>query len=117
MGGSHHDLDLKYLIKLMTTRSNLLLKYLKQGSPKVTRRNALLKATKGPTRREALMKIIGPIPYLITGYKNTKGRPFYVTLKGTYIIRVNGKSVYGRKANSCHVPAKIRPRKCKSNRA
>ena len=101
----------------MTSRSNLLLKYLKQGSPKVTRRNALLKATKGPTRREALMKIIGPIPYMITGYKNTKGRPFYVTLKGTYIIRVNGKSVYGRKANSCHVPAKIRPRKCKNNRA
>ena len=101
----------------MPTRRNLLLKYLKQGSPKVTRRNALLKATKGPTRREALMKIIGPIPHLITGYKNTKGRPFYVTLKGSYIIRVNGKSVYGRKANSCHVPAKIRPRKCKSNRA
>jgi hypothetical protein len=117
MGGSHHNLDLKSLIKLMTSRSNLLLKYLKQGSPKVTRRNALLKATKGPSRRDALMKRIGPIPYLITGYKNTKGRPFYVTLKGTYIIRVNGKSVYGRKANSCHVPAKIRPRKCKSNKA
>jgi len=116
MGGSHHNLDLKSLIKLMTSRSNLLLKYLKQGSPKVTRRNALLKATKGPTRREALMKLIGPIPYMITGYKNTKGRPFYVTLKGTYIIRVNGKSVYGRKANSCHVPVKIRPRKCKSNK-
>lgn len=99
----------------MPSRSNLLLKYVKQGSPKVSRRNALLKATKGPTRREALMKIIGPIPYMITGYKNTKGRPFYVTLKGTYIIRVNGKSVYGRKANSCHVPAKICPRRCKTN--
>lgn len=101
----------------MTSRSNLLLKYLKQGSPKVTRRNALLKASKGPTRREALMKIIGPIPYMITGYKNTKGRPFYVTLKGTYIVRVDGKTLYGRKSNSCHVPIKIRARKCKHNKA
>jgi hypothetical protein len=99
------------------SKYNLLLKYVKQGSPKISRRNALLKAAKAPapTRRQSLMKIIGPLPWIITQYKNTKGRPFYVTLKGSYIVRVNGKSMYGRKANSCHVPAKIRPRKCKNN--
>ena len=98
----------------MATRRNLLLK---QTNVKAsTRRNALLKASKGLTRREALMKLIGPIPHMITGYKNTKGRPFYVTLKGSYIIRVNGKSVYGRKSNSCHVPTKIQARKCGKTR-
>ena len=95
----------------MTTRINLLLKQVNAKAP--TRRNALLKASKGPTRREALMKLIGPIPWLITKYKNTKGRPFYVTLKGTYIVRVDGKSLYGRKSISCHVPTKIRARKCR----
>jgi hypothetical protein len=95
----------------MATRRNLLLKQTNAKAP--TRRNALLKASKGPTRREALLKLVGPIPWMITNYKNTKGRPFYVTLKGTYIVRVDGKSLYGRKSNSCHVPAKIRTRKCK----
>ena len=98
----------------MATRRNLLLK--QTNAKALTRRNALLKASKGLTRREALMKLIGPIPHMITGYKNTKGRPFYVTLKGSYIIRVNGKSVYGRKSNSCHVPTKIRARKCGKTR-
>ena len=93
----------------MATRRNSILKYSKQGT---SRRNALLKLAKGPTRREALLKIIGKIPWMITKFKNTKGRPFYVTLKGTYIIRSNGKSLYGRKSNSCNVPSKIRRKRC-----
>ena len=89
----------------MPTRRNLLLK----GT---TRRNNLLKQAKAPTRREALLKLIGPMPRLLTKFKNTKGRPFYISLKGTYVIRVNGKSLYGRKSISCHVPAKIRGKRC-----
>ena len=86
----------------METRKNSLLKYSKQGTP---RRNALLKMAKGPTHREVLR--------MITKFKNTKGRPFYVTLKGTYIILSNGKSLYGRKSNSCNVPTKIRSKRCR----
>jgi hypothetical protein len=96
----------------MSSRRNLILKYVKQGSPKVSRRNALLKQTKGLTRRQALMRQIGELPWIITPYKNTKGRPFYVTLKGSYIVRIDGKSFYGRKSKSCNVPKKIRPKKC-----
>ena len=94
------------------TRLNLLLKYVKQGSPKVSRKNALLKESRGLSRRQAHMRQIGRVPRLVTRYTNKKGRPFYVTLKGAYILRVNGKSLYGRKSNSCKVPKKIRPKKC-----
>ena len=90
----------------MATRRNLILK-------PSTRRNALLKVSKSLTRRESLLRQIGVIPWMITRYKNTKGRPFYVTLKGAYIVRVDGKSLYGRKSKSCNVPSKIRSRKCK----
>ena len=82
---------------------------MKQGN---SRRNALLKLTKGATRREALLKLIGPMPRLLTKFKDTKGRPFYLTLKGKYVIRSNGKSLYGRKSNSCNVPGKIRRKRC-----
>ena len=92
----------------MVTRRNLLLK-----SPvKTARRNALIKAAKGPTRREALLRQIGRLPRMITGYKNMKGRPFYVTLMGSYIVRVDGKSLYGRKSRACQVPKKIRRKRC-----
>ena len=89
----------------MVTRRNLLLK-------PSTRRNALLKAAKGPTRREALLRQIGRLPRMVTGYKNMKGRPFYVTLRGSYIVRVDGKSLYGRKSRACQVPKKIRRKRC-----
>jgi len=90
-------------------RRNALLK-----QTQVKRRNLLLGVAlkKAPTHRELLMRQIGRLPWLMTHYENMKGRPFYVTLKGSYIVRVDGKSLYGRKARSCHVPKKIRRRRC-----
>jgi len=89
------------------TRRNALLK---QATLK--RRNALIQtaAKKAPTRRQ----LLGVLPWLVTSYTNMKGRPFYVTLRGSYIVRVDGKSVYGRKARSCQVPTKIRRKRCVS---
>jgi len=86
-------------------RRNALLK-----QTQVKRRNLLLGAAlkKAPTRRELLL----PLPWMVTAYRNMKGRPFYVTLKGSYIVRVDGKSLYGRKARSCQVPKKIRRKRC-----
>jgi len=72
----------------------------------------ILAAAKAPTRRTALLRQVGSLPWIITGFKDMKGRPFYVTLKGSYIVRVDGKSLYGRKARSCQVPKKIRRKKC-----
>jgi hypothetical protein len=79
----------------MATRRNLLFN---KGPTRLT---TLLKEAKGPTRREALMKIMGPLPWIIT-----KGRPFHVTRKGVFIVRVDGKSLYGRKSKACSVPTK-----------
>jgi hypothetical protein len=90
----------------MPTRRNLLF------GPPPSRRNSILKVSKGLTRREALVKLIGPFPWVVTKYKDTKGRPFYLTMKGTFVVRSNGKSLYGRKSSSCNVPEKIRPRRC-----
>ena len=67
-----------------------------------TPKRALLKEARGPTRRAALLKII------------TKGRPFHVTRKGAFIVRVDGKSLYGRKSKSCAVPTKIMKKRCKN---
>lgn len=91
----------------MMKRRNALL-----HPPKPTRLNLLFKTAKLPTRRAALLKQMGTLPRIITGFKNMKGRPFYVTLKGSYIVRVDGKSLYGRKARACQVPKKIRRKRC-----
>jgi hypothetical protein len=82
--------------------------------PKPTRLNLLFKTAKLPTRGAALLKQMGTLPWIITGFKDVKGRPFYVTLKGSYIVRVDGKSLYGRKARTCQVPKKIRRRRCRA---
>jgi len=92
----------------MVTRRNLLFN---KGPTRLT---TLLKEAKGPTRREALVKIMGPLPWIITKYINTKGRPFHVTRKGVFIVRVDGKSLYGRKSKACSVPTKIRSKRCKN---
>ena len=91
----------------MMKRRNALL-----HPPKTTRRNLLLNTAKLPTRRAALLKQIGTLPWIITGFKNMKNRPFYVTVQGSYIVRVDGKSLYGSKARSCQVPKKIRRKRC-----
>ena len=91
----------------MMKRRNALLQ-----PPKTMRLNLLLNAAKLPTRRASLLKQIGALPWIITGFKNMKNRPFYVTVKGSYIVRVDGKSLYGRKARSCQVPKKIRRKRC-----
>jgi hypothetical protein len=78
----------------------------------MSRRQALMNRTKvaEPTRREALMKKTGVASRLPTPYYNKKGRQFFLTLKGVYVIRQNGKSLYGRKATSPSAPKAIRPK-------
>jgi hypothetical protein len=79
----------------------------------LTRRQALVNRTKAPepTRREALLKKVGVASRIPTPYYNKKGRQFFLTLKGVYVIRQNGKSLYGRKATSPSAPKAIRPKK------
>jgi hypothetical protein len=68
------------------------------NKPKMTRRQALLKRT-GVSKRM-------PVPYY-----NRKGRQFHLTLKGKYVIRANGKSLYGRKSTNPRAPPPIRPKR------
>lgn len=77
------------------------------------RRQALMNRTKVPvmTRREALLKKVGVASRIPTPYYNKKGRQFFLTLKGVYVIRQNGKSLYGRKATSPSAPKAIRTKK------
>jgi hypothetical protein len=77
------------------------------------RRRALVNRTKVPvmTRRQALMKKTGVASRIPTPYYNKKGRQFFLTLKGVYVIRQNGKSLYGRKAASASAPKAIRSKK------
>jgi hypothetical protein len=77
------------------------------------RRRALVNRTKVPvmTRREALIKKVGVASRIPTPYYNKKGRQFFLTLKGVYVIRQNGKSLYGRKATSPSAPKAIRLKK------
>ena len=77
------------------------------------RRQALINRTKIPelTRRAALLKKMGVAPRMPTPYYNKKGRQFFLTLKGVYVIRHNGKSLYGRKSTSASAPTAIRPKK------
>jgi len=88
----------------MVRRANLLL-----GG---TRARLLNIATRPePTRRELLMKRTGVPKRMPTKYHNKKGRQFFLTLKGTYVLRQNGKSLYGRKATDPSAPLAIRPKR------
>jgi hypothetical protein len=49
-----------------------------------------------------------------TQFYNSKGRQFFLTLRGVYVVRENDKSLYGRKAagpRAMHAPKAIRPKK------
>lgn len=83
-----------------------------------TRRTMLLGETlPGPTRRRALLARAKLQP---TRFQNAKGRSFYLTLKGSYVVLKYGRRIYGRKArymdgarvtNRSVVPVRIRPKR------
>lgn len=92
---------------------------LKRAAP-IMRRAALLNeaGAKRHLRGQALLKLVGVAPRIPIPFHNKKGRQFFLTLKGSYVVRDNGKSLYGRKAcvtgkNLSSVPAKIRPKRVK----
>jgi hypothetical protein len=88
----------------MVKRGNLLLGH---------RRMALMNMgrTATPTRRQALLKKLGPATRLPTQFYNKKGRQFFLTMKGKYVVRQNGKSLYGRKSTNTRAPKAIRPKR------
>jgi len=83
-----------------------------------TRRTLLrVEAAPGPSRRKALFQQAKVQP---TRFQNHKGRDFYLTLKGSYVVLKYGRRVYGRKArfmngrpitNRSLVPSRIRPKR------
>jgi hypothetical protein len=95
---------------------------LKQALP-VLRRAALLKqagVSPPKARGRALLKMVGVAKRIPVPYYNRQGRQFFLTLKGQYVVRANGKYLYGVKAyknahgvikNLSRVPAKIRPKR------
>ena len=85
---------------------------MRQTAP-VARRQALLNVgrTAVPTRRQALLKKMGVAKRIPTQFYNKKGRQFFLTMKGRYVVRQNGKSLYGRKATSLSAPPSIRPKR------
>lgn len=86
------------------------------------RRGALMNQVRPLSTRGRLLAVGAtrmPVPYY-----NKKGRQFFLTLKGKYVVRSNGKSLYGVKAhrnaqgvirNLSSVPAPIRPKKLPSH--
>jgi hypothetical protein len=93
------------------TRRNALL-----ASAAATRRNVLLERARAPviTRRGALMGRIGVSSRMPTQFYNRKGRQFFLTLRGVYVVCENGKTLYGRKAagpSAVRAPKAIRPKK------
>jgi hypothetical protein len=76
--------------------------------------NQLMKEATKP-RRQALVNMIGKInPWVITPFKDSKGRIIYKTTKETYFVISNYKKYYGIKAaEPSHLLAKapkaIRP--------
>ena len=90
-------------------RGNLLLR---QSGP-VARRLALLNqsATTVPTRRQLLMRKMGVAKRVPVPFYNKKGRQFFLTMKGVYVVRQNGKSLYGLKATNPRAPSAIRPKR------
>jgi hypothetical protein len=93
----------------MAKRGNLILR---QVVP-VPRRQALLNQGRAtvPTRRQALLKNMGVAKRIPTQFYNKKGRQFFLTMKGKYVLRQNGKSLYGRKATNPRAPLAIRPKR------
>jgi hypothetical protein len=89
----------------------------------IIRRAALLNqagASPPKARGRALLKMVGVAKRIPVPYYNRQGRQFFLTLKGQYVVRANGKYVYGVKAyrnshgvikNLGRVPAKIRPKR------
>ena len=78
------------------------------------RRNALMRqaAVRPPSRRQALMKRVGIAKRLPVPFHNKKGRQFYLTIRGKFVIRTaNGRSLYGRKATHPRAPLAIRPKR------
>jgi hypothetical protein len=93
----------------MTKIKNLLI-----AEAKGNRRMQLLAlaAKKSPTKRDLLMKLVGVPKRMPTQFYNKKGRQFFLTLKGKYVLRTaNGKSLYGRKSTDPRAPLAIRPKK------
>jgi len=94
----------------MTHRNALL------ASAVAPRRNVLLERARShmTTRRGALMARIGVASRMPTQFYNRKGRQFFLTIKGVYVVRENGKTLYGRKAagpRAVQAPKAIRPKK------
>ena len=80
------------------------------------RRDVLLEQARAPmiTRRGALMARTGVPRRMPTQFYNSKGRQFFLTSRGVYVVRENGKSLYGRKAagpRAMHAPKAIRPKR------
>jgi hypothetical protein len=67
--------------------------------------------TDPPTRRQALLKKMGLAKRIPTQFYNKKGRQFFLTMKGKYVVRQNGKSLYGLKATDPRAPLAIRPKR------
>ena len=88
----------------MVRRANLLL-----GGTRARLFNIATKAV--PTRRQLLMKRVGVPKRMPTKYHNKKGRQFFLTLKGVYVVRHNGTSLYGLKATDTSAPLAIRPKR------
>ena len=80
------------------------------------RRDVLLEQARAPmiTRRGALMARTCVPRRMPTQFYNSKGRQFFLTSRGVYVVRENGKSLYGRKAagpRAMHAPKAIRPKR------
>lgn len=64
------------------------------------------------TRRMALLKKLGPAKRLPTQFYNKKGRQFFLTLRGKYVlVHPDGTLLYGRKATNPRAPFAIRPKR------
>lgn len=93
----------------MAKRVNLLLR---QTAPVVRRMTLVnLGRTVPPTRRQALLKKMGVAKRMPVPFYNKKGRQFFLTMKGKYVVRQNGKSLYGLKATDLRAPKAIRPKR------
>jgi hypothetical protein len=90
--------------------------------PKIA--NLLIMEAKGATKNKLLALAAKPAPTkkqlagvpkrMPTKFYNKKGRQFFLTLKGKYVVRHNGKSLYGLKAagpNAMTAPRAIRPKR------
>jgi hypothetical protein len=95
-------------LNTMTKIKNLLI-----AEARGNRRTQLLAlaAKKAPTKRSLIMKLAGVPKRMPTQFYNKKGRQFFLTMKGKYVLRQDGKSLYGRKATDPRAPMAIRLKK------